>query len=159
MTTQTTTTVLGYGRVSTDKQELSPEAQTKICRDWYDREVAGGVWKSGSKWGGMIMDLAVSSKVDLFKRPKGQLIPTLLQPGDVMVAAKIWRAFRSAADAELSLEQFKEMQIRCVLIDMQVDTSTYNGLVPGQPAGIIISRACQVMMMMPRFWAKRPSRI
>jgi len=45
----------------------------------------------------------------LADRPEGQRLLTALQPGDVVVAAKLDRAFRSAADALETLEELKKI--------------------------------------------------
>jgi DNA invertase Pin-like site-specific DNA recombinase len=122
-----TTNVLGYGRVSTIDQEISPEVQEKQCRQWHQSQAEKGEWGGDSKFIGMIVDKAVSGKVDLFKRPQGQHILTTLKRGDVLVVSKLSRAFRSTQDMLRSCEAFGEAGIRLVLLDVQVDTSTPTG--------------------------------
>ena len=45
------------------------------------------------------VEAGVSGSVPLADRPGGQRLLTALQPGDVIITAKLDRAFRSAADA------------------------------------------------------------
>jgi DNA invertase Pin-like site-specific DNA recombinase len=119
--------VMGYGRVSTALQEISPEVQEKHCRDWYTSQAERGEWNHDSKFTGMIIDKAISGKVDLFKRPQGQHILTQLKRGDVLVVSKLSRAFRSTQDMLRTCETFREVGIRLVLLDIAVDTSTPTG--------------------------------
>jgi DNA invertase Pin-like site-specific DNA recombinase len=121
------TKVMGYARVSTSLQEISPEVQEKQCREWYRTQVERSEWVGGSHFAGMLVDKAVSGKVDLFHRPQGQHILTQLKRGDVLVVSKLSRAFRSTQDMLRSCEAFREVGIRLVLLDMAVDTSTPTG--------------------------------
>ena len=123
-----TTKVMGYGRASTLKQTMSTKVQTELCEKWYEDQVKAGRWDGDSEWLGMELDEAVSSKIDLFHRPRGQHILTELSPGDVLVVAKDSRAFRSAADAEKSLSTLNEAGIKLVILNLQVDTSTPLGV-------------------------------
>ena len=123
-----TVRVLGYGRASTLKQTMSTKVQTELCEKWYEDQVKAGRWDGDSEWLGMELDEAVSSKIDLFHRPRGQHILTELGPGDVLVVAKDSRAFRSAADAEKSLSSLNEAGIKLVILNLQVDTSTPLGV-------------------------------
>lgn len=120
--------VLGYGRVSTDKQELSPEVQELQVKSWYDHQNICNVWPNGSKWLGFLCDDAVSSSIPLLERPQGQMIPVLLDPGDIFVVAKHDRAFRSGADTELTLETISRAGIRMVMLNLNIDTSTHDGV-------------------------------
>lgn len=119
--------IAGYGRMSTDKQQLSPEVQERMIRDWYEYQVKQGKWDKPTEFVGMFVDRAVSSKVDLLKRPVGQHLLTLLGPGDLIVVAKYNRAFRSAADAERTLDILDEAGIKMAFLDLNIDTSTANG--------------------------------
>jgi DNA invertase Pin-like site-specific DNA recombinase len=119
--------VMGYSRVSTVKQDLSPEVQRKMAKDWYDMQVGLGAWPQGSEWLDMLFD-QITSKVNLLERPQGQLITTLLSRGDVLVVARSDRAFRSAADCEIALSRLSEAGIRVVFLNMPVDTGTAEGM-------------------------------
>src|SRR6516165_237112 len=67
------------------------------------------------------IEAGVSGSVPLADRPEGQRLLTALQPGDVVVAAKLDRAFRSAADALETLEELKKDKIGLHLIDLGGD--------------------------------------
>ena len=119
--------VAGYGRMSTDKQQLSPKVQSDKINAWFKMQDAIGRWEGGAKFLGMFIDEAVSSKVDMLKRPNGQHLLTVLDRGDVIVVASLTRAFRSAADAEHTMQILDEAGIGVVFLDMDVDTSTPTG--------------------------------
>ena len=53
------------------------------------------------------VEAGVSGSVPLADRPEGQRLLAALQRGDVVITAKLDRAFRSAADALGTLEQLK----------------------------------------------------
>lgn len=119
--------IAGYGRMSTDKQQLSPEVQENLITDWIGVQRKLDKWPKGAKWLGMLVDDAISSKVDLLDRPAGQHLLTILDRGDMIVVAKYNRAFRSAADCERTLDRLNEAGIRIVFLDLNIDTSTANG--------------------------------
>lgn len=106
----------GYIRVSTDKQENSPEAQSKILRDWAAKE--GHPIE-------LVYDLAVSAaKMDFEKRPGGRELLNRLRPGDVLAAARLDRLFRRGAEIAL-LRRMAAQDIRIVtVIDNLPDPNT-----------------------------------
>jgi putative DNA-invertase from lambdoid prophage Rac len=67
------------------------------------------------------IEAGVSGSVPLADRPEGQRLLAALQPGDVIVAAKLDRAFRSAAHALETLEELKKDKIGLHLIDLGGD--------------------------------------
>lgn len=119
--------IAGYGRMSTDKQQMSPEVQEKVIKDWIKVQDANGKWPDGYEFIGMFVDRAVTSKVHMLDREAGQHLMTALDPGDLIVVAKYDRAFRSAADAERTLTMIDELGLKIVFIDLNIDTSTPNG--------------------------------
>ena len=119
--------IAGYGRMSTDKQQMSPEVQEKVIKDWIKVQHANGKWPDGYQFIGMFVDRAVTSKVHMLDREAGQHLMTALDPGDLIVVAKYDRAFRSAADAERTLAMIDELGLKIVFIDLNIDTSTPNG--------------------------------
>lgn len=72
-------------------------------------------------------DAGVSGATPLSKRPAGAAMCQALRPGDVVIAAKMDRAFRSAADALTTAADFKRRGIALILVDMGVDPVTENG--------------------------------
>lgn len=121
------TKVVGYGRTSTDKQAISLGVQKGLCEEWFHAENAKGRWENGAEWMGMVEDDAISSRVNMLKRPNGERLMTMLDPGDIVVVAKLSRAFRSAGDLESTLDIMGQLKIEMVFLDVQVDTTTPTG--------------------------------
>lgn len=119
--------VAGYGRMSTDKQQMSPKVQTDKIQQWVDQQQAFGRWDDGAKFVGMFVDKAVSATVEMLHRPFGQHLLTVLDPGDLVVVASVSRAFRSVVDTWNTMNTFKEAGIDMVFLDAQLDTSTPTG--------------------------------
>jgi DNA invertase Pin-like site-specific DNA recombinase len=114
--------VFGYCRVSTVEQAsngLSLETQQQqitgyeMMKDWAVAE--------------FFVERGVSGSTPLAERPEGRRLLATLQPGDVVITAKLDRAFRSAADALGTLEQLKEDKIALHMIDLGGDV-TGNGI-------------------------------
>lgn len=121
------TKVIGYGRASTDKQQLSPEVQKELVMNWFNQNKTNEKrFPNGAYFHEFLVE-QISASVGLLCRPVGQHLITSLGAGDVVVFAKFTRAFRSAADAEQSLDAFKAAGIQAVFLDLQIDTATPNG--------------------------------
>jgi putative DNA-invertase from lambdoid prophage Rac len=73
------------------------------------------------------VEAGVSGSVPLAERPEGQRLLAALQSGDVVITAKLDRAFRSAADALGTLEQLKDDKVALHMIDLGGDV-TGNGI-------------------------------
>jgi putative DNA-invertase from lambdoid prophage Rac len=69
------------------------------------------------------VDAGISGSVPLSKRPEGSRLLAILRPGDVIVAAKMDRCFRSAFDALTTIEGFKKRKISLWLLDLGGDVS------------------------------------
>jgi DNA invertase Pin-like site-specific DNA recombinase len=76
----------------------------------------------------MFTDAGVSGSVPLGERPAGGEMLGCLQPGDVIVAAKLNRLFRSAADALSTVEALKARGVGVILADMGSEPVTENGV-------------------------------
>lgn len=114
--------VFGYCRVSTAEQAnggLSLESQQQQLR--------GYAMMRGWQIDEFFIEAGVSGSVPLADRPQGQRLLAALQSGDVIVTAKLDRAFRSASDALGTLEQLKDDQIGLHMIDLGGDV-TGNGI-------------------------------
>jgi len=117
--------ILGYIRVSTDQQasedRSSLQVQTDIIEGFartrgatsYDVEI--------------FQDAGVSGATKLAFRPAGERLLATMKRGDVVVASKLDRMFRSASDALNMLELFKERGVDLVLFDMGIDPVTGDG--------------------------------
>jgi DNA invertase Pin-like site-specific DNA recombinase len=110
----------GYGRHSTNKQELTQEVQEFRTHEYWERSLK----PKGVAWGGFYYDKATSAKVPLTERPHGREVFVLAQPGDHIVVSKMDRAFRSLRDGIVSMDMFAAKGVAFHSLDLQVDTST-----------------------------------
>jgi DNA invertase Pin-like site-specific DNA recombinase len=67
------------------------------------------------------VERAVSGSTPLAERPEGQRLLATVGKGDVIVVAKLDRAFRSAADALATLEELKDQGVGLHMIDLGGD--------------------------------------
>jgi site-specific DNA recombinase len=117
--------ILGYVRVSTDDQakpdRASPEEQERVIR--------GYAMMKGVKAFDITVfsDLGISGSVPLDRRPQGAALLATAKKGDVVVAAKLDRLFRSASDALNTAESLKRQGIDLVLTDIGNEAVTANG--------------------------------
>lgn len=110
----------GYGRVSTDRQENSADAQGERLTAYAER--------SGLEVGGVYVDSDVSAaKVPLNRRPQGKLLWDQLDRGDVVVCTKLDRCFRSMADAAATMAVWKSLGVEVRFLDLGIDVSTPAG--------------------------------
>ena len=114
--------VFGYSRVST-----SDQANEGVSLEVQRQQVAGYAMMKGWTVDTMFIEEGVSGSVPLADRPEGQRLLAAIGKGDVIIAAKLDRAFRSAADALAVLEEMKEQGIGLHLIDLGGDV-TGNGV-------------------------------
>jgi putative DNA-invertase from lambdoid prophage Rac len=114
--------VYGYVRVSTTEQ-----ANGGLSLDTQRQQITGYAMMKGWSVAEFFVEAGVSGSVPLADRPEGQRLLTSLQPGDVVITAKLDRAFRSAADALGTLELMKEDGVGLHMIDLGGDV-TGNGI-------------------------------
>jgi hypothetical protein len=87
--------VFGYSRVSTAEQ--ADEGVSLAAQ----QQIAGYVMMKGWTVAEHFVERGVSGSLPLADRPEGQRLLATVGKGDVVVVAKLDRAFRSAADASL----------------------------------------------------------
>ena len=109
-------TVYGYCRVSTAEQ-----ANGGLSLETQQQQITGYAMMKGWQIAEFFTERGVSGSVSLADRFEGQRMLVVLQPGDVVITAKLDRAFRSAADALGTLEQLKEDGIGLHMIDLGGD--------------------------------------
>jgi putative DNA-invertase from lambdoid prophage Rac len=114
--------VYGYCRVSTAEQ-----ANSGLSLDTQQQQITGYAMMKGWSVAEFFVEAGVSGSVPLADRPEGQRLLATLQPGDVIITAKLDRAFRSAADALGTLEQLKDDKVGLHMIDLGGDV-TGNGI-------------------------------
>jgi len=113
--------VYGYGRMSTDKQSLSEDAQRHKVEQHIQTNLAEHTY------GGWLYDAATSGKKPLFERDNGRKLWALVQPGDHVVWAKLDRAFRSVVDGAGTLQMLHAKGVFVHSLDLGLDTSTPTG--------------------------------
>ncbi len=94
--------VFGYARVSTDAQAEDGESL-----DVQRRQLEGWAMQHGRAIDAVHIEAGVSGAVPFAERPEGGKLWTELRKGDVLVAAKLDRMFRSALDCLTVVEAFK----------------------------------------------------
>lgn len=119
--------IFGYGRSSTDRQEMSCEIQRDAV-ELAVKQRMEGAW-SGYEYMGFTADQGVSGKIPLFHRPGGQRLLRSVERGDVIVVSHNDRAFRSLADLCDTLDTFEAAGIDLCILDIDVDSTTNTGRV------------------------------
>ncbi len=113
----------GYVRVSTAAQSEDGESL-----DVQKRKIKGYAMMHGLEVDKFYTERAVSGGKPLQKRAKGKELLDALQPGDVIICAKLDRIFRSALDALSAVEDFRKRNVHLHLIDLGGDVTASNGL-------------------------------
>jgi putative DNA-invertase from lambdoid prophage Rac len=111
-------TVYGYARVSTDRQ-----ADEGVSLEEQIRRIEGRALEQGWRIAEMFIERGISGSVPLGDRPEGARLMFALQPGDVVIAAKLDRMFRSAWNALNVIREFQRRQISLWLLDLGGDVS------------------------------------
>ena len=100
--------VFGYSRVSTSEQ--ADEGASLAAQQ---QQIAGYAMMKGWTVAEHFVERAVSGSTPLADRPEGKRLLATIGKGDVIVSAKLDRAFRSAADALAVLEELKDQGSAC----------------------------------------------
>ena len=131
------TITFGYGRVSTDKQGLSREAQIETVQraaTFYGGPISGGPDAvSAVSADEMFFDDDTSGSIPFAQRPAGsQLLAAvraaLLNGSSVtLVVTKVDRLGRDTVDVSQTVTLFENLGARIVFLDINVDTRTAMG--------------------------------
>jgi putative DNA-invertase from lambdoid prophage Rac len=108
--------VFGYSRVST-----SDQADDGSSLASQQQQIAGYSMIKGWTIAEHFVERGVSGSTPLADRPEGHRMLATIGKGDVIVTAKLDRAFRSAADALAVLEEFKDQGVGLHMIDLGGD--------------------------------------
>jgi DNA invertase Pin-like site-specific DNA recombinase len=108
----------GYARVSTESQRDSG-----ISLDEQQRKIEARCTENGWSLERIYTDAGVSGSTPLARRLEGAKLLRAVQPGDVVIAAKMDRMFRSALDAGQTIADFKKRRISLWLLDLGNDCS------------------------------------
>jgi DNA invertase Pin-like site-specific DNA recombinase len=111
-------TVYAYSRVSTTQQ-----AEEGVSLDEQQRRIDGQALMEGWMIGERFIETGISGSVPLSERPAGSKLLAVLQPGDIVIAAKLDRMFRSALDALTVIKDFQKRGISLWLLDIGGDVS------------------------------------
>lgn len=114
--------VYGYSRVSTDRQAEDGESLGVQAR-----QIEGYVMLHGLVLDALHVEEGVSGSVPLAERPEGGRLMARLRAGDVVIAGRLDRVFRSALDALQMVEVFRKRGVALHLLDLGGDV-TGNGL-------------------------------
>lgn len=116
------TRVFGYARVSTTE-----EADEGASLSAQQQQIAGYAMMKGWQVAEHFVERGVSGSTPLAERPEGSRMLATVGKGDIIVTAKLDRAFRSAADVLAVLEEFKVQGVGLHMIDLGGDV-TSNGI-------------------------------
>jgi putative DNA-invertase from lambdoid prophage Rac len=106
-----------YTRISTSQQVngMSVDAQVAACKGYLDSQKAQGKWSDD---GFQAVNDVVSGSVAFAKRERGKELWEKLKRGDVLVIAKLDRAWRSCSDALSCIKEFKKRGVELHLVDL-----------------------------------------
>ena len=114
--------VYGYCRVSTARQASEGESL-----DVQRRQVEGYAHMHGLTLRAVVVEEGVSGSIPVHERTKGGPLFAKLRKGDVVIAPKLDRLFRSALDALQVVENLRKRGVSLHLLDLGGDISG-NGL-------------------------------
>ncbi|TPN41383.1 recombinase family protein [Mesorhizobium sp. B1-1-6] len=115
-------TVYAYTRVSTARQASEGESL-----DVQQRQISGYALMHGLTVDETVIEEGVSGSVPVSDRPAGATLFAKLKAGDVVIAAKLDRLFRSALDALQVVDDLRSKGVKLHLIDLGGDIAG-NGL-------------------------------
>ena len=111
---------LAYARTSTLKQaaedKTTIDEQLARCRTV--AQLRGPIGKYDFQ---TYVDRGVSGSKPLGERPAGKDLLAVAKKGDVIIASKMDRIFRSGSDALAMIERFKKHGIKLILCDMGIE--------------------------------------
>jgi DNA invertase Pin-like site-specific DNA recombinase len=115
-------TMYGYIRVSTLDQVRGSSLEDQ------ERQIHAVAMYHGQEIAHVYREEGVSGGKPLECRPAGAKLLAEIKPGDTIIVAKLDRAFRSAADALVKAESWKQGKIKLIIADMGFDPVTENGM-------------------------------
>ena len=118
----TSMSVYGYVRVSTLAQ--AEDGESLLVQQ---RQLEGYAIMHDLKIDEIVVEEGVSGSVPVDQRSQGKLLFAKLQPGDIILVAKLDRLFRSALDALQTVEKLKAIGVKLHLLDLGGDIAG-NGL-------------------------------
>jgi len=110
--------VYGYCRVSTLRQASEGESL-----DVQKRQIEGYAHMHALTLNEVVVEEGVSGSVPVAERPKGGALFAALKKGDIVIAPKLDRLFRSALDALTVVEDMRKRGVSLCLLDLGGDIS------------------------------------
>jgi len=117
--------ILCYVRVSTTEQ--AADGTTSLAEQ--ERKCRGVALARGAQQYDFVVysDPGVSGSVPLANRPAGGRMMADAVKGDIIVASKMDRLFRSASDAQVTAEALHKRGVGVILVDMGMEPVTSSG--------------------------------
>ena len=110
--------VYGYCRVSTARQASEGESL-----DVQRRQIEGYAHMHGLTLRRVVVEEGVSGSIPVHERPGGGALFVKVKKGDVVIAPKLDRLFRSALDALQVVEDLRKRGVSLHLLDLGGDIS------------------------------------
>jgi DNA invertase Pin-like site-specific DNA recombinase len=114
--------VYGYVRVSTDMQ--AEDGQSLAVQQ---RQLEGWAMQHGRVFDAMHIEAGISGAIPFAERPEGSRLWARLTKGDVLVASKLDRMFRSAGDCLTVVETLKARGVSLYLLDLNGGADDVSG--------------------------------
>lgn len=108
--------ICGYVRVSTSEQAANGDSL-----DTQKQQITGYAMMKGWDVAEFFVEGGISGSVPLAERPEGRRLLATVGAGDVIITARLDRAFRSASDALGTLEELKDSGVALHMIDLGGD--------------------------------------
>ena len=108
--------ILAYIRVSTDEQAKNGESL-----ETQTRKLEGYAMMNGWTITETFIEAGVSGSIPLAERPQGARMLAAVGKGDVVMVTKLDRMFRSAVDALVTAEEFKNSKVSLHMLDLGGD--------------------------------------
>ncbi len=118
--------ILSYCRVSTSEQ--GAEGTTSLTEQARKNKAVAFVRTPNIYDFAEYIDKGVPGSIPLKDRPAGGRMLADAQPGDLIIATKLDRLFRSAIDALQTLDELKKRKVDVILIDIGYEPITGSGV-------------------------------
>lgn len=115
--------IYGYVRVSTTEQ--AGEHKSSLAEQ--ERRIRGVALARGEEIAEIFSDPGVSGSVPLTARPSGGRLLATVEKGDIIIASKMDRVFRSAADALTTADALRDRGVDLILVDMGIESVLTSG--------------------------------
>ena len=114
----------GYGRLSTALPNLTRAAQEDLVRHYWLEHLQ----PAGVEWGGFLCDEARQGNTAFAERREGRKVFGKARPGDHVVACRLDRAFRSAADGATVIQNLVAREVQFHSLDLPANLGGAKGV-------------------------------